>query len=101
MWSGFEGAFFNTSNAQNGAQGDVRANIIIARTSIDTGTLLKVGVGYIQCNDANCATATQLFGQGLGTVKAGSSNTLSVIWDQAHHQFDHVRRPLLPLDGEF
>ena len=85
--TGFEGAFFNTSNAQNGAQGDVRAHIVIARNSIDTGTLLNVSAGYFECNDATCATATQLFSQGLGAVKANSSNTLSLKWDQAHHQF--------------
>lgn len=85
--AGFEGSFFNTGNFQNGAQGDVKANIVIVRTSNDTGNSLNVGAGYYQCNDANCATATQLFSQGLGAVNAGSTNTLNLKWNQAQHQF--------------
>ena len=85
--SGFEGAFFNPSSSPNGATGDVKASIVIIRTSTDVGTGLAVGAAYFQCTDAICGTHTQLFSQGLGTVPPGSSNTLALTWDHANHQF--------------
>jgi hypothetical protein len=85
--AGFEGSFFNTSNAQNGAQGDVKANIYIDRSSSSTGTSLDVGGGYYLCNDATCSSKTGLFGRSFGSVKPGSTNILTLQWNQTSHQF--------------
>jgi hypothetical protein len=85
--AGFEGAFFNPSSAPIGATGDVKANIVIVRTTTNTGKSLNAGASYYQCNDSTCSTSTPLFSQGLGTVLPGSTNTLTLTWDQANHQF--------------
>ncbi len=87
VYMGFEGSFFNTSNFQNGAQGDIKANISVIRTSLDTGTPLNVQAFYYQCNDLSCGSQTYLFSQSLGTVNLGSTNTLTLKWNQAQHQF--------------
>jgi hypothetical protein len=83
--AGFGGAFFNSSNSPD-PTGDVRAYIWIQRLSTDTGKGLTAFAQVYQCSDASC-TPKPLFGQSLGVVQPGSSNTLALKWDQANHQF--------------
>src|SRR5262249_51816291 len=83
---GFFGDYFNPTGANNGQTGDIVASIAVTRVSTDTGTL-DVGASVSQCQDPKCNGQTTLSFQDLGTVRAGSSNRLSAIWDQPNHQF--------------
>jgi hypothetical protein len=89
--AGFEGSFFNTSSLlsglHNGAAGDVKANVGVSRVSTNSGSALYVTGNYYQCNTADCSSQTPLFSQGLGTVQPGTTNTLTLKWDQTNHQF--------------
>jgi hypothetical protein len=82
---GFFGDYFNPTGATNGQTGDIVASIGVTRFSY-TGAL-DVGASVSQCQDAQCNGQTTLSFQDLGPVRAGSTNTLSAIWDQDDHQF--------------
>jgi len=82
---GFFGDYFNPSGATDGQTGDIVASIGVTRFS-QTGAL-DVGASVSQCQDAQCNGQTTIGSQDLGLVKAGSTNTLSAIWDQPNHQF--------------
>jgi len=82
---GFFGDYFNPTGATNGQTGDIVASIGVTRFS-QTGAL-DVGASVSQCQDARCNGQTTIGSQDLGLVKAGSTNTLSTIWDQPNHQF--------------
>ncbi|SRR5579871_208634 len=85
--AGFEGSFFNPSNVNNQAAGDVKANIVIDQSSSNTGKSLYAYADYYQCLDAGCSSQNSLFSQALGTVAPGSTNTLTLQWNQSNHQF--------------
>jgi hypothetical protein len=82
---GFFGDYFNPTGATDGQTGDIVASIGVTRFS-QTGAL-DVGAAVSQCQDAQCNGQTTIGFQDLGLVKAGSTNTLSAIWDQPNHQF--------------
>lgn len=82
---GFFGDYFNPTGATNGQTGDIVASIGVTRFS-STGAL-DVGASVSQCQDAKCNGQTALSFQDLGPVNAGSTNTLSAVWDQPNYQF--------------
>jgi hypothetical protein len=82
---GFFGDYFNPTGATNGQTADIVASIGVTRFSHTAA--LDVGASVSQCQDAQCNGQTTLSFQDLGLVKAGSTNTLSAIWDQHNHQF--------------
>lgn len=82
---GFFGDYFNPTGATNGQTGDIVASIGVTRFS-NTGAL-DVGASVSQCQDAQCNGQTTLSSQDFGPVNAGSTNTLSAVWDQPNHRF--------------
>lgn len=85
--AGFVGYYFNPEGAHDGAMGDITASIGVGRLSTDPAGSLGVGGQITRCNDRKCDDQTTLSEQGLGSVLLGSTNTLSVTWDQPNHQF--------------
>jgi hypothetical protein len=83
----FRGGFFNTQNSPTSSIGDVLGDISVVRNVQDLGNALT-GAGFIsECTDQFCGAQTTLVYQVLGNVNAGSTNVLSIRWDQRNHQF--------------
>jgi hypothetical protein len=84
---GFFGDYFNPRGAANGQTGDIVASIGVTGFNTNTGTAFDVGASVSQCQDPQCNGQSTLLSQDLGLVPAGSTNTLSAVWDQPNHQF--------------
>jgi len=84
---GFFGDYFNPVGATNGQTGDIVASIGVTSFNMNPGTAFDVGASVSQCQDPQCNGQTTLLSQDLGPVPAGSTNTLSAIWDRPNHQF--------------
>jgi hypothetical protein len=63
------------------------AGIGISRSSTDSGTTLDVNGSISQSSESKCNNQTTLSFQDFGPVQLGSTNTLSLAWDQPNHQF--------------
>ena len=85
--AGFFGDYFNPTGGQDGQTGDIVASIGISRFSTDSGTSLDVNGSVSQCADSKCNNQTTLSFEDFGLVELGSTNMLSVRWDQPDHQF--------------
>jgi hypothetical protein len=85
--AGFFGDYFNPAGGQDGQTGDIVASIGISRLSTDSGTSLDVNGSVSQCADSKCNNQTTLSFEDFGLAELGSTNTLSVKWDQPNHQF--------------
>jgi hypothetical protein len=83
----FFGEYFNPTGGQDGQTGDIVASIGISRFSTDSGTSLEVSGSVSQCADSKCNNQTILLFQDFGPVQFGSTNALSLKWDQPNHQF--------------
>jgi len=83
----FRGNFFNVLSSPTSSMGDVLADIGISRATTDTSTSLTVAGFVNECADQFCGSQTNLAFQVLGTVSLGSTNTLSLQWDQPNHRF--------------
>jgi hypothetical protein len=83
----FRGNFFNVQSSATSSIGDVLAEIGINRYATDTSTSLTVSGFVNECADQFCGSQTNLAYQELGTVSLGSTNTLSLQWDQPNHRF--------------
>jgi hypothetical protein len=84
---GFFGDYFNPTGASNGQTGDIVASIGVTGFNTNPGKAFDVGASVSQCQDPQCNSQATLLSQDLGLVPAGSTNTLSAIWDQPNHQF--------------
>jgi hypothetical protein len=85
--AGFFGDYFNPTGGQDGQTGDIVASIGISRFSTDSGTSLDVNGSVSQCADSKCNNQTTLSFEDFGPAPLGSTNKLSVMWDQPNHQF--------------
>ena len=83
----FRGNFFNVQSSPTSSIGDVLADIGISKFSTDTSTSLTVAGFVNECADQFCGSQTNLAYQVLGNVSLGSTNTLSLQWDQPNHRF--------------
>jgi len=76
------GSFYNSgeSTGPSDATGDVEA---LLRISSATGRALTVEFLTNRCMDAQCSatTLTTLFTDTLGTINAGETHTLALVWD--------------------
>jgi hypothetical protein len=82
----FEGSFFNASDGSS-IVGDVELSVAAVQHNTDgQNAPLSVIANAWECADKNC-TRSDLFNQTIGTVSRGVSNTASIAWDKANHQF--------------
>jgi hypothetical protein len=83
----FRGNFFNVQSSPTSSIGDVVGEIGINRAATDTNTSLTVSAFVNECSDQFCGNQANLAYQVLGTVSLGSTNLLSIRWDQPNHRF--------------
>ena len=81
----FRGHFFNDRGSPTDQTGDIEA-VLGASRSPGSRLLNAFGL-YDECTNPECTNPTILDYQILGKIAVGTTNTLSLTWDQPNHRF--------------